>query len=122
MDAGTKYCNEHAATTTPSAITGHERLIDSGSSGVPTGAAFPGGVAVPRRALRRLCAGAVYATLLDEVTYLCAERTIYLKEPRQLYARGVEAFGALRDSTLQSARAWAIKESLRPPHLYPRVS
>ena len=38
----------------------------------------------------------------------------WLRNPASFTAKAWQAFAALRESTLQSARAWAIKESLRP--------
>ena len=38
----------------------------------------------------------------------------WLKNPANFTEKAWKAFAALRESTLQSARAWAIKESLRP--------
>lgn len=39
---------------------------------------------------------------------------VWLKNPANFTTAAWDDFAALRDSTLQSARAWAIKESLRP--------
>jgi transposase len=39
---------------------------------------------------------------------------VWLKNPANFTKAAWDDFAALRDSTLQSARAWAIKESLRP--------
>jgi len=46
-------------------------------------------------------------------TRLARTKYLWLRNPETFSAAAWRAFGALRSSTLQSARAWALKESLR---------
>lgn len=46
-------------------------------------------------------------------TRLARTKYLWLRNPETFSAAAWRAFGALRTSTLQSARAWALKESLR---------
>ena len=54
-------------------------------------------------------------------TTLKGTKYAWLKNPANFTEKAWRAFAALRESTLQSARAWAIKESLRPLWTYTYV-